>query len=346
MSEMLPLIFDLTQTELSDWFSTHGEPAYRAKQVWSAIYQNLIVDVNDISTLPNSLRQKLGEKFSFQALSPIKNIQSKDKQTVKTLFKLKDDCLVEAVLMMYADRRTVCISTQSGCGLGCVFCATGQMGFSRNLSSGEIVAQVLYYARLLAEAGDRVTNVVMMGMGEPFLNYAQMMAAVACLNNADGFTLGARRMTISTVGLADKIKKFADENSQVNLAVSLHTVDDDLRSKLMPINRKYPVASVLSACHYYTKKTNRRVTFEYALINGLNDSAEDAKALAHQIKNMLCHVNLIPLNPTKKFVQQGSSTEKVEVFAQVLESNQIPVSIRLRRGIEIGAGCGQLAANQ
>lgn len=346
MTPQKTLIYDLTQSELTDWLAAQVQPGYRANQIWVALYQNYQDDVTKITTLPKALKEKLAEHFSFQALSSLKQVQSRDRQTTKTLFKLQDDCLLEAVLMMYEERRTVCISTQSGCGLGCVFCATGQMGLSRNLTSGEIVAQVLYFARSLAESGERVTNVVMMGMGEPFLNYDQVMAAVACLNDPSGFGLGARRMTISTVGLAEKIKTFADADTQVNLAVSLHTVDDELRSQLMPINRKYPVASVLSACRYYTVKTNRRVTFEVALIDGVNDSEEAALALAHKIKNMLCHVNLIPLNPIKKSDQQGSTPEKVQVFAQILEANQIPVSIRLRRGIEIGAGCGQLAANQ
>ncbi len=246
--------------------------------------------------------------------------------------------------MLYEDRRTACISTQSGCGLGCVFCATGQMGLSRNLSSGEIVAQVLFFARELAKNRDRITNVVFMGMGEPFHNYDHVMKSVNLINDPRGFGLGARRITISTAGIVPKIKAFAEEDLQVNLAISLHTVDTNLRSQLMPINLKHPVAKVLNACKYYVERTHRRVTFEYALIEGVNDSVDDAHALAEQIKGLLCHVNLIPLNPTRKFNQRGSQADKVRTFADVLESRQIPCTIRLRRGIEIGAGCGQLAA--
>ena len=339
-----PLIYDLSWTELENWLSAQGEPKFRTQQIWVGLYQNLIADFGEFTTLPRTLRNKLVASFDIFAVTPIKTIYSEDRQATKTLFKLGDGCLIETVLMLYEDRRTACISTQSGCGLGCVFCATGQMGLSRNLSSGEIVAQVLFFARELAKNRDRITNVVFMGMGEPFHNYDHVMKAVNLINDPRGFGLGARRITISTAGIVPKIKAFAEEDLQVNLAISLHTVDTNLRSQLMPINRKHPVAKVLSACKYYVERTHRRVTFEYALIEGVNDSVDDAHALAEQIKGLLCHVNLIPLNPTRKFNQRGSQADKVRTFADVLESRQIPCTIRLRRGIEIGAGCGQLAA--
>lgn len=344
MNATKPLIFDLNQSELADWLSTQGEPKFRAQQIWVGLYQNFKSEIGEISTLPKALQEKLTSHFDIQGISPIKSVQSRDGQTIKTLFQLHDGCLIEAVLMNYSERRTICISTQSGCGLGCTFCATGQMGLSRNLTSGEIVAQVIHFARHLAKIDERVTNVVFMGMGEPFHNFENVMAAVTQLNESNGFGLGARRMTISTVGIAPMIRAFADENSQVNLAVSLHTVDDNLRSQLMPINRKYPVADVLSACRYYIRQTNRRVTFEYALIENTNDSVEDAVALAQAIRGMQCHVNLIPLNPTQKFDRHGSQADRVKAFSEALESHHIPSTIRLRRGIEIGAGCGQLAA--
>lgn len=339
-----PLIHDLYYTELEKHLFSLGEPGFRAKQIWVALYKNYKNDVHEITTLSMALREKMAESLSFTALTPVRTIKSRDSQTIKTLFKLHDDCLIEAVLMVYDLRNTVCISSQSGCGLGCSFCATGQMGLSRNLSSGEIIAQVLYFARLLAEKGERITNIVVMGMGEPFQNYDQVMTAIERLNNPEAFGLGARRITISTVGIVPEIKKFADADSQVNLAISLHSVNDEIRNQLVPINKKYPVASLLEVCRYYIKHTKRRVTFEYALIDGVNDSAQDATALAQQIKGMLCHVNLIPLNPTKGFSQQGSQKDQVKVFKDVLEAYQIPCTVRLRRGIEIGAGCGQLAA--
>jgi 23S rRNA (adenine2503-C2)-methyltransferase len=218
------------------------------------------------------------------------------------------------------------------------------MGFRRNLTSGEIIAQVLYYARILKDEGDRVSNIVMMGMGEPFQNYQNVLEALDRLNHPEAMGLGARRFTISTVGLVPKIKQFADAGTQYNLAISLHSVDDELRASLIPINKRYPVDVLLEACRYYVQKTNRRITFEYALIQGVNDSNSDAKSLAEKIEDLLCHVNLIPLNPTVGFSEQPSTSSQAEAFCRILESYQIPCTIRLRRGIEIQAGCGQLAA--
>lgn len=344
MVDMKPLIYDLGKAELWSWFKDLDQPAFRAEQIWTAIYQTFRTSPGEITTLPKDLRETVAGNFSFEALSPVRAIESQDGQTVKTLFKLRDENLIEAVLMYYENRRTLCISSQSGCGIGCSFCATGQMGFKRNLTSGEIVAQVLYYARLLDDEGDRVTNVVMMGMGEPFQNYQNVMEALDRLNHPDAMGLGARRFTISTVGLVPKIKQLADENTQYNLAISLHTVDDALRSKLIPINERYPVDVLLEACRYYMQKTHRRITFEYALIQGINDSLSEAEALAQKIKRLLCHVNLIPLNPTVGFSEQPSSNSQAEAFCQVLDQYNIPCTIRLRRGIEIQAGCGQLAA--
>jgi 23S rRNA (adenine2503-C2)-methyltransferase len=220
------------------------------------------------------------------------------------------------------------------------------MGFKRDLTSGEIIDQVLYYARLLSENDESVTNIVVMGMGEPFLNYDNVMKAMNRLNDPQAFGLGARRITISTVGIVPEIRQFADAGTQYNLAISLHTVDNELRSRLIPINRKYPVEMILDACRYYIQKTNRRITFEYALIDDLNDSIKDAESLSHRLKGMLCHVNLIPLNPTDKFAGQPAHGEKVQAFCDVLEANGIPCTVRLRRGIEIGAGCGQLASDE
>jgi len=344
MNEQKPLIYDLGQDDLKHWFKEVGQPAFRADQIWTAIYQTYRTSPDEITTLPKDLREKMAESFAFSALSPVRAIESQDGRTVKTLFKLRDENLIEAVLMYYEDRRTLCISSQSGCGIGCSFCATGQMGFRRNLSSGEIIAQVLYYARMLEEEGGRVTNIVMMGMGEPFQNYENVMEALDRLNHPDAMGLGARRFTISTVGLVSKIRQFADENTQYNLAISLHTVDDELRSNLIPINKRYPVDDLLNACRYYVDKTSRRITFEYALIQGVNDATADAEALAKKLRGMMCHVNLIPLNPTVGFSEQPSSSNQAEAFCQVLENHHIPCTIRLRRGIEIQAGCGQLAA--
>ncbi len=227
--------------------------------------------------------------------------------------------------------------------MGCVFCATGQMGFKRHLSSGEIVAQVMYYARLLDEQGEKVINVVVMGMGEPFHNYDNTMAAIDRLNDPQGYNFGARRFTISTVGLVPAIRRFTAEKRQVNLAISLHAADDELRSSMLPVNKKYPLAELLAACRQYVSATGRRVTFEWALINGVNDTPEQARLLAQKVKGMLCHVNAIPLNPTPSYGSQAASRQRAETFRDVLQQAGVPCTIRLRRGVEIQAGCGQLA---
>jgi 23S rRNA (adenine2503-C2)-methyltransferase len=230
--------------------------------------------------------------------------------------------------------------------MGCVFCATGQMGFSRHLTSGEIVAQVMYYARVLKEEEMAVTNIVLMGMGEPFHNYENTMAAIDRLNDADGYNFGARRFTISTVGLAPAIKRFADEKRQVNLAVSLHAIDDKSRVEMMPVNKRYKIAEVLEACQYYVAQTSRRVTFEWALIHGVNDTPEVARKLASLLRGLMCHVNAIPLNPTAGFEGEGTSKERALLFKETLEAGGIPCTIRMRRGIDINAGCGQLATTE
>jgi 23S rRNA (adenine2503-C2)-methyltransferase len=217
------------------------------------------------------------------------------------------------------------------------------MGFKRHLSSGEIVAQVLYYARMLKQQNEAVTNVVLMGMGEPFHNYDNTMAAIDRLNHPEGYNFGARRFTISTVGLTPMIRRFADEKRQVNLAISLHAADDESRGDMLPINKKYKIADVLEACRYYVSQTGRRVTFEWALIHGVNDTPEVAERLAALLKGLLCHVNAIPLNPTAGFEGQATDRKRAMLFKETLEKAGIPCTIRMRRGIDIQAGCGQLA---
>ena len=321
-----------------------GEPTFRAKQIWHAVYVDLVADPMEISTLSKPLRQKLADSFSFKSLTPSRTLASADKQTIKTLFSLPDEHAIEAVLMYYDERQTLCISTQAGCAMNCVFCATGQMGFKRNLSAGEIIEQVLYYARLLKTENKVVTNVVVMGMGEPFSNYEATLTAIDRLNDPDGLNLGARRFTISTVGLVPMINRFAGEKRQVNLAVSLHAANNELRSSLLPINKRFPLAQLIQACRDYVDQTGRRITFEWALINGVNDRDSDAYELAALLKGLLCHVNIIPLNPTNKFNGQATTRERAEIFKSILDAKGIPCTIRLRRGIDIQAGCGQLAS--
>ncbi len=340
-----PFIYDFDQDALENKLAEWGEPAYRARQIWEGLYRNLWDAPAAFTNLPKPLRDKLGENFDFSHLQPSAKISSTDGHTLKTLFTLPRGQAIEAVLMRYDQRNTLCISTQAGCAMGCVFCATGQMGFRGNLSSGEIVEQVLYYAHQLNAEAKKVTNVVVMGMGEPFHNYDATMEALDCLNDSDGFNLGARRFTISTVGLIPGIRRFTAEKRQVNLAISLHAADDNLRASMLPINQRYPLQDLMAACREYVAQTGRRITFEWALINEVNDSPEQAVKLASLLKGLNCHVNAIPLNPTDGYAGQHSTRERVKAFQAALESRGVPCTVRVRRGIDIRAGCGQLASN-
>lgn len=299
-----------------------------------------------MSDLPPALRSRLEESFDFSGLVPEVDLRSADGTTEKILFRLADGKQIETVLMRYARRRTVCLSTQAGCGMGCSFCATGQMGLMRNLTRGEIVAQVLHFARRLQEDSDRLTNLVVMGMGEPFHNYDATMEALDRLNDPTGFGFGARRITVSTVGLVPMIERFTAERRPVNLAVSLHAATDALRSQLIPINRRYPLAALREACRRYGESSSRRLTFEWALIEGVNDGVEQAAALAEWAKGLTCHVNVIPLNPTRGYPGHPSSRQRVAAFREVLLRHGIPCSVRVRRGLDIQAGCGQLATEK
>ena len=344
------LIYDLNLEQLTSFLKEWKEPAYRAKQIWQGLYQHFYDSPEQFTSLPKSLREKLAQDLTFSPLKPRLYLDSSDGQTRKTLFELHDGQVIEAVLMRYdletftgRTRRTLCISTQAGCAMGCVFCATGQMGFKRHLSSGEIVAQVMYYARMLKEQNEVVTNVVLMGMGEPFHNYNNTMAAIDRLNQPEGYNFGARRFTVSTVGLVPMIRRFADEKRQVNLAISLHAADDESRVSMLPINKKYKIDDVIDACRYYVSQTGRRVTFEWALIHGVNDTPEVARKLAIRLKGLLCHVNAIPLNPTAGYEGRATDRQRAALFKETLEQAGIPCTIRMRRGIDIQAGCGQLA---
>jgi len=344
-----PLIYDFDFPELAARVKSWGEPKFRGKQVWDGLYKNLWTTPEEFTNLSKSLREKMGELLKFDVLKPVVTQESKDGDTRKTLFELHDGQQIETVIMHYdreegQDRNTVCISTQVGCGMGCKFCATGQMGFKRQLSSGEIVAQVIYAARELQDAGETLTNVVVMGMGEPFHNYETTLEALARLNDENGFNFGARRFTISTVGLVPLIWKFADAGVQYNLAISLHAAEDELRSSMLPINDKHPINKLLEACRYYVEQTSRKITFEWALIEGVNDTPEQAYILARKLKGLMCHVNAIPLNPTQGFHGQSTDNDRAKIFKETLEQVGITCTIRAHRGIDIQAGCGQLAS--
>ena len=341
-----PFVYDLEFDHLKMLLAEWHEPAFRTQQIWQGLYQNLWTAPEEFSNLPKTLRDKIATEICWQALTPQIVLKSSDHETIKTLFRLSDEREIEAVLMRYQARRTLCISTQAGCAMGCVFCATGQMGFKRNLTVGEIVDQVIYYARQLKDQGEQVTNVVMMGMGEPFHNYDNTLAAIDRLNDPKGFNLGARRFTISTVGLVPMIRRFADERRQVNLAISLHAAKDEARSAMLPVNKKYSIAQLIDACRYYIDQTGRRITFEWALIRDINDTPEHARELVRLIKGLMCHVNVIPLNPTEKYPGQATTRERALAFSDVLNQAGIPCTVRIRRGIDIQAGCGHLASRE
>ena len=402
-------LLDLTRTELANLLAGWSQPRFRADQVWEWLYKKLAADPAEMTNLPKALRERLTAETRVDPLERVYEQRSSDGQTVKWLFRLHDGLTIETVLMLYDDvsgstreRRTVCISTQAGCAMGCVFCATGQAGLARNLTAGEIVAQVLAAARWLADgkwqiangelqtlapalrsgasagvadgqespsanrqssaisykpsaighqpsAISHLTNIVVMGMGEPMANYDRTWEALRTITDPDAFGLGARHVTVSTVGLPQGIRRMAGEPLQINLAVSLHAPNDTLRARLVPINNRYPIQEVMAAVRDYIAGAHRRVTFEYALMDRINDTAALARELVALLKPLrsptggaMCHVNLIPLNPVAESPYQPSTPEHAAAFQKLLEQSGIPATLRMRRGIDIDAGCGQL----
>ncbi|MCP4427424.1 MAG: 23S rRNA (adenine(2503)-C(2))-methyltransferase RlmN [Chloroflexi bacterium] len=340
-------LYDLDFDELTQFIAELGQPKFRAKQIWEWLYRQYALDFAGMTNLPKSLREDLDSLTTLAIPKIIAEQTSSDKRTKKILTQLPDGQNIETVLMRYNRRRTLCISSQAGCAMGCVFCATGQMGFFRNLSVGEIIAPVLHFARELAAEGQTahrrpVTNIVMMGMGEPLHNYDNTLKAVDRLTDPSGFGLSARKITISTVGLVPAIRRYADEGRQTPLAISLHAATDAERDKLIPVNKRWPIAKLMNACRYYIEKTGRRITFEWALIAGENDTVEQAQALGKLVQGMLCFVNLIPLNPTKGYGGGPSPRERVNAFQQTLAQYGVNSAVRVRRGVDIQAGCGQL----
>lgn len=355
-------LLGMTLDELRDWLATRGQPGYRAAQLLRWVYDALVDDFAAMSNLPAALRETLAADASIAGPRVRTSLAAKDGRTRKLLLELADGRLIETVLMLYPAtgesraRATVCVSTQAGCAYGCTFCATGQMGFDRHLTSGEIVAQVVYFARELRRAPwtapdgqtlDHVTNLVFMGMGEPFHNYDNTLHAIRVLNMPEGLNIGARHMTVSTVGLVPGILRLAQEPLQINLAISLHAPNDELRGRTMPVTRKYPIAAVLDACRTYTAATNRQVTFEYVLLAGVNDGIEQARELADLLSPLrqLCHVNLIPVNATSAGYRVPSG-EAIRAFRDELLAGGVSNSVRAERGDDIAAACGQLKTRE
>lgn len=323
------------------------EPVFRLKQIKKAVFDDLVENWDQVSTLPLILRQQLERISPINELGVKKTLAARDNQTLKILFQTKDGLKAEAVLMRHLlGRNTVCVSSQIGCAIGCQFCATGEMGLKRNLTDWEMVEQVLYFARILKEEKSQVTNVVFMGMGEPFLNYDNVLGAIRILNDREGFNLGARHISVSTVGIVEGIKKFAEEDLQVNLAISLHASDNLLRSKLIPLNDKYPIEKILAAVDDYIKKTKRRVMFEYLMIEGVNDNELQARNLAKLLKKPLYFINLISYNPTGHCDFKPSPGRKIKKFKEILEKAGVAVTQRHEFGKEIKGACGQLAGRE
>jgi 23S rRNA (adenine2503-C2)-methyltransferase len=336
------LLTDWSYEQLASWVAAQGEPAFRARQLFEWIYRSLVFDFGSMTNLPLPFRHRLDDLAKVQPLWPLDALTSANGLTTKVLLRLSDGRTIEAVLMHYEGRHTVCVSSQVGCAIGCPFCATGQGGFQRNLSAGEMVSQVLYFAQQLETRGEPITNVVLMGMGEPLANYEAVWESIRILNDPRGFGLGARRFTISTIGLVPGIRRLAQEKPAVRLAVSLHAAENALRDQLVPVNRRYPLAELITACREYVHRKGRRVSFEYALIDGINDSVEQARELGHLLHGLLCHVNLIALNPTEGCDYQPSNRKRIVAFRRELNRMGIMNTVRLGRGIDIQAGCGQL----
>jgi len=341
--EMKQLVYDLTMENWEAWAAENGLPRFRAAQVFDWLYVKRVTNFDAMTNLPKQLREKLDEQFRFEALNEITHLKSQD-GTVKFLFGLHDNHAIETVLMRHNYGNSVCVTTQVGCRIGCTFCASTLGGLKRNLTAGEIVAQVVKCQQMLDEEGERVSSIVVMGSGEPFENYEATMDFLRIIIHEKGLHIGQRHITVSTSGIVPNIYRFADENTQINLAISIHAPNDALRSKLMPVNRRYPFHDVIEACKYYIAKTGRRITFEYALIGGVNDQKGHAEELAEVLRDMLCHVNLIPVNhvPERRYVR--STKDDIFAFKKVLEENKINTTIRREQGHDIAAACGQLRA--
>lgn len=322
-----------------------NQPNYRYKQVFEAIYQKAISSWSEASSLPKNLRETLEKECSLDI--PAEIYKSADKKTIKAVFKLADGFEVEAVLMRFGGRNTICVSSQAGCPLGCTFCATGEMGFNRNLEYFEIVNQVLFFARYLKNnfsEEEKITNLVFMGMGEPFLNYENVMKAIKFMHDPEIFNLGARRFSISTIGIIEGIKKLAKEKMEINLAVSVHAPNDKLRLSIIPSAKKYPLIKIMAATDDYIEKTGRKVMIEYLMLKDVNDTAVEAKQLAELTRHKLMVVNLISYNPGLGF--ESSTKEAISRFKRVLNESGVETTERFRLGRDIKGGCGQLAGKQ
>ncbi|EHM70322.1 23S rRNA m2A2503 methyltransferase [Staphylococcus pettenkoferi VCU012] len=330
---------------MQDWLVEHGQQKFRAQQIYQWLYEKRVDSFDEMSNLSKPLRELLEEHFAITTLSTVVKQESRD-GTIKFLFQLQDGYTIETVLMRHDYGNSVCVTTQVGCRIGCTFCASSIGGLNRNLEAGEIVAQVLTVQKALDATDERVSQIVIMGIGEPFENYDEMMDFLRIVNHDRSLNIGARHITVSTSGIIPRIYDFAEEDIQINFAVSLHGANNEIRSRLMPINRAYDVDKLMDAIDYYQEQTNRRVTFEYGLFGGVNDQLEHARELAALIKHLNCHVNLIPVNhvPERNYVR--TPKEDIFKFEKELKRLGINATIRREQGSDIDAACGQLRAKE
>ncbi len=325
--------------ELQIFMGSIGEAKFRAKQIFEWLHKKQAGDFEEMTNISKNLREKLSNEAKISYVKILEKHVSKQDNTTKYLFALENDNIIESVLMRYNYGNAVCISTQVGCRMGCTFCASTLDGVERNLTAGEMLSQIY---EIQKDTGERVSSVVLMGSGEPLDNYDNVLKFIRLLNDKDGLNIGQRHITLSTCGLIEKMYNLADEGLQITLAVSLHAPNDEIRNKIMPISKKNNMERLLEACKYYSDTTKRRITFEYAMINGVNDSIDYARELSEKLRNMLCHVNLIPVNDVKERNYKKSSGETVEKFAEFLNSKGIETTVRRKLGSDINAACGQL----
>ena len=331
-------IKSMTLDELRADMKIQGQPSYKALQIYRWLHRG-VSSFEEMTDLSKIVRQFLTEKYYISVARVENKLVSDYDNTIKYLFSFADGQCVEAVLMEYQHGRSICISTQVGCKMGCTFCATGLGGFQRNLTASEMLSQVQAAQK---DAGVRISNIVLMGMGEPLDNYNQVIRFLRLVSSQEGMNLGMRHISLSTCGLVDRIYDLAEENLQLTLSVSLHAPNNAIRSRTMPVNQKYPIEELLKACRYYAGRTGRRISFEYAMIDGVNDSDGCAKELAARLKGMLCHVNLIPVNPVREAGYQNSGRERQQAFIRILERAGITATVRRTLGADINASCGQL----
>ncbi|WP_035290718.1 23S rRNA (adenine(2503)-C(2))-methyltransferase RlmN [Clostridium sp. KNHs214] len=331
-------ILELDMEALKLWMEQNGEKSFRAKQVFQWIYKG-VFNFKDMKNISTNTLEHLEKYFYIGIPKVVTKLVSKDEDTVKFLFAYEDGNLIESVVMKYKHGNSICVSTQVGCRMGCKFCASTIEGMVRNLSSGEILAQIL---KAQEEIGERISNVVLMGSGEPLDNYENVIKFIKEINKSEGLNIGQRHITLSTCGIVPKIRELAHENLQITLAISLHAPNDNLRRQVMPIANKYSINEILDVCKYYIRKTNRRISFEYALVKGFNDSMEQGKELSDILSGILCHVNLIPVNEIKENTLKKSSSDNIINFKNILCKNGIETTIRREMGSDIDAACGQL----